>query len=545
MDQLGKTTLQNGVEMAIQLIDSTNKQVEQGDLTLAEAQERVKVYLIGEMNADGKRTISSPVDLGANGYFVVYDEEGLEVAHPTIEGKNVWEAKDVDGKLLVQEQIKVAQSGGGFVEYKWAIPTDENVIEKKITFNKVDPNWGWIISAGTYEMDFNTGANNVLKALAITLILSLLIGAIISYFFARRISKPIVAVTSHVQEVANGNLALEVTKQRRSDEIGELVNGFSSMIENLKDLIGKVNRSVVSVTSTSQNLSAVAEETTASSEEVGRAIQEISQGAVQQASDAERTFNATVELANQIKLLSEKTQQMSHASEQVVASNNVGMSSVEILKVKSNETEISVTQTKNVIESLSEKVKEIGTIIETINQISEQTNLLALNASIEAARAGEHGKGFAVVASEVRKLAEGTSQATEKVRQTLSGIIEVTNIANKEMEKTKNLAKEQLFAVTETGDSFSQIEISVKGIATIISEVNENIDLLINSKDDVSNAVERIASVSEESAASTEQISSSIDEQLRAIVVVSSAANELNELITDLKREVEKFKLEE
>ncbi|WP_246938517.1 hypothetical protein [Bacillus pinisoli] len=112
------------------------------------------------------------------------------------------------------------------------------------------------------------------------------------------------------------------------------------------------------------------------------------------------------------------------------------------------------------------------------------------------------------------------------------------------MDRTKILAKEQLDAVKETEDSFNKIAESVSGIETIIGEVNENIQLLVSSKDNVSRAVESIASVSEESAASTEQITSSIDEQLYAIVVVSESANELNDLITDLKRELEKFKLE-
>ncbi|WP_430392885.1 methyl-accepting chemotaxis protein [Bacillus suaedaesalsae] len=544
MDNLGRTTLKNGVEMALQLIDSANKQVEDGELTLEEAQERVKVYLIGEMNADGKRTISSPVDLGENGYFVAYDEKGLELAHPTIEGKNVWETADTDGSLFVQEQIKIAQNGGGFVEYSWALPTDENSRELKITYNKMDPNWGWIISAGTYEMDFNQGANQVLIALVITLAISIVIGGFLSYYFAGKISKPINSITNHVTEVANGNLAVHVEELKRSDEIGELVNGFGKMVHNLRELITKVNGSVHSITSTSQNLSAVAEETTASSEEIGKAIGEISKGAVQQASDADDTFNATVELANQIQSLSDKTKLMSEASSQVVASNKIGMTSVSTLKDKSSDTEMSVGQTKEVIETLTEKVKEIEMIIGTINSISEQTNLLALNASIEAARAGEHGKGFAVVASEVRKLAEETSNATDKVRQTLSGIIDVTSIANYEMDKTKLLAKEQLDAVMETEQSFKKIAGSVSGIESIISDVNDNIQLLVSSKDNVSNAVESIAAVSQQSAASTEQITSSIDEQLNAIVVVSDSAQELNDLINDLKLEIEKFKLQ-
>ncbi|RSK28695.1 methyl-accepting chemotaxis protein [Bacillus sp. HMF5848] len=543
LDDLGDKTLKNGVEMAIQLIDSMNQQVESGNISLEEAQEQVKVYLIGKMDSEGKREISSPVDLGENGYFFVYSVEGVEVAHPSIEGQSVWDIQDVDGQLFAQKQIELAQSGGGYVTYKWALPNNPDKVAEKITYSEIDPHWGWVISAGTYKMDFNQGANEVLKYLAITLIAAIILGGTISYLLSRNISNPINAITTQVKEVAAGNLSVELLTHKRKDEIGQLINGFNTMVHNLQSLIGKVQHSIGDITSTSQNLSAVAEETTASSEEIGRAIEDISKGAIQQASDADDTNRNTLVLSQQIQVLSEKTLILREGSNEVERSNKTGLESVNTLKSKSTETDHSVQQAREVIESLSTRVREIESIIATINDISNQTNLLALNASIEAARAGEQGKGFAVVASEVRKLAEQTSDATEKVRQTISNIIDESDKAFVEMEKTKELAKEQVQAVSQTEDSFELIANAIKQMATVIKEVDENIQILVSSKDNVVVAVENIAAVSEESAASTEQITSSIDEQLNAITVVSDSATELNDLITGLKNEINKFHL--
>lgn len=91
LDDKGKVILKNSVHQAMLMIEDKKKAVEAGYISAEDAQESVKQYLLGEKDSEGKRPINKNINLGDNGYFFVYDEKGLEVAHPSLEGQNVWE----------------------------------------------------------------------------------------------------------------------------------------------------------------------------------------------------------------------------------------------------------------------------------------------------------------------------------------------------------------------------------------------------------------------------------------------------------------------
>ena len=109
------------------------------------------------------------------------------------------------------------------------------------------------------------------------------------------------------------------------------------------------------------------------------------------------------------------------------------------------------------VATLSERAREVGSIVGVINEIASGTNLLALNASIEAARAGEHGRGFAVVAGEVRRLAERTAQATQQVSSLVSGIAQETEQAAHGIEVASARATKGAATISGLSNTFERI----------------------------------------------------------------------------------------
>lgn len=540
MEGLGEQVIQNSVESTLQLIELANESVEKGDIPLEVAQERVREALLGPKDSEGKRPINYPGNLGEYGYIYVLDDKGTLTTHPTREGDNLWDDQDSSGKYFIRDVTERALQGGGFTEYEFALP-GQDVLADKIIYSAKDPHWGWIVASGTYMQDFNKEANSLLLVIGLTLLGAIIIGTVIVIFVSRHLALPVKNLSKRVHEVAQGNLTVEIENLQRSDEIGQLNTGFNEMVDQLKTLITDVEEAIVEIQSTSSNLTAVAEETNAYGDEIVKAINEVSRGAVKQASDAEDTNRTAIAFAQQIVELHDKNELMLDASQKMKQSNEEGLVNLNSLKHKSQQSSALITSVQTVFNSLIVKVREIEGIVGTINEISDQTNLLALNASIEAARAGEHGKGFAVVAEEVRKLADQTSVATDLVRTTLRGIESETNLVNDEMQKTSIIVREQNNSVSMMESSFNEIEASVGEIIVNIGEMTAGVEYLNSSKEDIMQSIESIALISEKNAASSEEVTASVDEQQRAIQLVSESSNDLTDEISALQESIQRF----
>ena len=118
----------------------------------------------------------------------------------------------------------------------------------------------------------------------------------------------------------------------------------------------------------------------------------------------------------------------------------------------------------------SQRMRDIDTLTEEILSISSQTNLLALNASIEAARAGEAGKGFAVVADEIRRLADNSREAVDKIRQVTEDVVQNVSVLSGRSREVLEFMNEKVMkdyqGMTELAGMYKQDAVFYSGISS-------------------------------------------------------------------------------
>ena len=489
------------VQEATSLMASYQKQVDAGTLTKEEAQKQA-AERIAAMRYDG-----------AN-YLWINDLGPKMVMHPIkpeLNGKDLSDNKDPNGKALFVEMAKVCkEKGKGFVDYAWSKPGSSEPVPK-ISYVELYEPWGWVVGTGIYIDDVAAHVRQIQIGIGVALLGILALSILLAWLVSRTVTGPIKAVVDTIRDIAQG----EGDLTRRlpilgKNEIGELSEWFNTFIGKLHGIISQVSGSSLQLASSSLQLQQTTKQMTES-------IAQLSSQSTSLATAGEEMSATSGDIANNCHHAAGNAGGATQKATQGAAV--VGQSIAVMVSIAER-----VQNAASTVDALGIRSEQIGAIIGTIEDIADQTNLLALNAAIEAARAGEQGRGFAVVADEVRALAERTTRATKEIGEMIKAIQKETKAAVTSMEQSVIQVEQGTSHASESGHSLQEI-------LDIINDVTEQIS--------------QIATAAEEQTATTREISSNVmnlndlaqqnDHALRETAVaandVSRQAEELNQLV--------------
>ena len=344
-------------------------------------------------------------------------------------------------------------------------------------------------------------------AVGLGILIAALAAATLIFLVIKTVTGPIGKMTQAMGRLANDELETEVPSLDRRDEIGDMAHAVEVFKKNAIE-VKKLNaeREAAKRAAEAEQRKAMLDIANTFEDTLGGAMQSLtssSEGMQTTARDmkgiAEEMMASSSDVASTSKSASTNATTLASAMEEMVASSREIAVQMTRAQDTSAQTRDSAEGARRTVDTLNERVENIGEVVVAIQAIAEQTNMLALNATIEAARAGEMGKGFAVVADEVKKLAIETAEKTSDI--------------NTRIQEVQGATYEAVQAMATVIDNISVIDNAVTTVSAAVEEqnaaseeINQNVSRSAQAASDVTQVITGVQSQAETNGASSDTV---------------------------------------
>lgn len=488
-----------------------------------------------DLDYDGYANNLSDVKLEGMGsaYMYVVQKDGTMLYHPTKE-KVGQPVENAVIKGVVQQLQDGKKPGTTVVEY------DFNGTTKYSAYTILNNENILVLTAD--ESEALAGITTVTGAAVGISAVVVLIAIIISFIMGRRLMRPLVKVSTIIEEIANGDINADFGMVKESnDEIGLIIEKMKELTQSLGSIVGKIRNSSDTMSANSNELNDTSSQTLAANNEISKAVEDVAEGSTGMAASISKINENLLEMSNETKDINASVDEIKNQTVAVQDSSKIMNDKIKSMQDSSHKMDEGISTISKRIETVNTTVDKVSNIVSVIEEISSETNLLSLNASIEAARAGDAGKGFAVVAQEIRVLSDNTNTELENIKQIISSLVEECRYcvqASGTIVEDNAKQKEEIKAVL---DEFGSLDEQIQKTAEKADEIEELVTAMIELNDDITKSSNSLTDVSAANAAATEEMNANIEELNAMMHGVSEMAGHMNNESDGLKEALSFF----
>jgi methyl-accepting chemotaxis protein len=528
-------------------------------------------------SVDAVRKAIMGVRVGKDGYIFVIGGKGDHRGHYIIslngkrDGENIWEAKDANGRLFIQEMVNRAlelKPGESFkMRYPWQNKGEPKPRMKVAQVTYYAP-WDWVIGVSAYEDDFGVAFQRLQAGRRQMLWTFLVVGLIVAVAstavllrFGRSVARPLNQMVQVATAIAEGKLNQRI-EHRSADETGVLAEAFRKMLAYMQEMAQTARRMAqgdltVKVTprseqdelgqafsamvtslreatrqlaETSSTLAATSQQLSAATEQSSRGTQDVAKGSEQLARTASEAAGAVDELEAAIQQVKASSEVQKQSAAEAEEGMKQAAQAVEEVARSAQQMSSSAQQAAAIAQTGGQAVQET---IQTMGRIQDQTLVSAQRVK----ELDQLGQQIGAIVETIEQIAEQTNllalnAAIEAARAGEHGrgfavvADEVRKLAEQAAASTKEIS--ELIAnvrhgVEQAVQAMESTSAEVEKGFTRSSEANEALAQIVQAAQVVANEVEGVTAIAQQMSASVQQVLASVS-SVRAAAEENAAA---------------------